>query len=194
MFAGPEEEVFLRIAGDGDAVYLDLCNDPWEVVEITKAGWRVITDPPVKFRRSKNSAPLPYPVPGGSIDELRPFVNVKDEDDFELIVAWLEGAFNPAGPYPVLEINGEQGSANSTLVRVLVSLTDPSVVELRALAGNERDLAIAASGNWVLGYDNVSYVSPKISDAMCRLSTGGGFGTRQLYTDSEEILFDAKRP
>jgi len=32
------------------------------------------------------------------------------------------------------------------------------------------------------------------SGALCRLSTGGGFATRQLYTDSEEVLFDAVRP
>jgi hypothetical protein len=29
---------------------------------------------------------------------------------------------------------------------------------------------------------------------MCRLSTGGGFSARELYTDSEEALFDATRP
>jgi hypothetical protein len=29
---------------------------------------------------------------------------------------------------------------------------------------------------------------------LCRLATGGGFATRQLYTDGDEILFDATRP
>ncbi len=33
-----------------------------------------------------------------------------------------------------------------------------------------------------------------MSDAMCQLSTGGGFGTRALYTDGEEAIFDAMRP
>ena len=33
-----------------------------------------------------------------------------------------------------------------------------------------------------------------LSDTLCRLATGGGFATRQLYTDSEEVLFDAVRP
>jgi hypothetical protein len=32
------------------------------------------------------------------------------------------------------------------------------------------------------------------SDTLCRLSTGGGFATRQLYTDSDEVLLDAMRP
>ncbi len=79
-------------------------------------------------------------------------------------------------------------------MRVLVALTDPAVVELRTLPKDERDLAIAASRWWVLAFDNLSYVSPQMSDAMCRLATGGGLGTRQLYTDDGEVLFDAKRP
>ena len=33
-----------------------------------------------------------------------------------------------------------------------------------------------------------------MSDALCRLATGGGFSTRRLYSDDEEVVFDAKRP
>ena len=36
--------------------------------------------------------------------------------------------------------------------------------------------------------------TPWLSDALCRLATGGGFGTRQLYSDDEESLFEARRP
>src|SRR5262249_14772550 len=35
---------------------------------------------------------------------------------------------------------------------------------------------------------------PWLSDALCRLSTGGGLSTRELYTDDEEVLFDVQRP
>ena len=35
---------------------------------------------------------------------------------------------------------------------------------------------------------------PWLSDALCRLATGGGFSTRKLYTDDEEQLFNAQRP
>jgi hypothetical protein len=53
---------------------------------------------------------------------------------------------------------------------------------------------IAAVNSWVLSFDNLSCIAPWFSDALCRLSTGGGFAVRQLHTDSEEILFDATRP
>jgi len=32
-----------------------------------------------------------------------------------------------------------------------------------------------------------------LSDTLCRLTTGGGFATRRLYTDQDETLFDAAR-
>jgi hypothetical protein len=194
MFGGPEKPVFLRIAGHDGAVYVDLCDDAWEAVEITAEGYTVMAKPPVKFVRKSNSAPLPYPVAEGSIEDLRSFLNVETDEDFRLIASWLVGAFNPGGPYPVLELNGQQGSAKSTTVRVLVSLVDPANVPLRAPPREERDLAVAASGSWCLAFDNLSYLPAWLSDALCRLSTGGGFGTRTLYSNDQETLFDFKRP
>ena len=65
---------------------------------------------------------------------------------------------------------------------------------LRALPREDRDLFIAASNGHVLAFDNVSGLPPWISDTLCRLATGGGFAARQLYSDQDEILFDASRP
>src|SRR5262249_31704400 len=33
-----------------------------------------------------------------------------------------------------------------------------------------------------------------LSDALCRLASGGSFAVRQLYTDQEEVLFESTRP
>jgi hypothetical protein len=43
-------------------------------------------------------------------------------------------------------------------------------------------------------FDNLSGLPLWLSDALCRLATGGSFAVRQLYTDDEEILFEAARP
>jgi putative DNA primase/helicase len=51
---------------------------------------------------------------------------------------------------------------------------------LRALPRSERDLAIATGNAWVLAFDNLSGIRDWLSDALCRLATGGGFATRQL--------------
>jgi hypothetical protein len=33
-----------------------------------------------------------------------------------------------------------------------------------------------------------------MADALCRLATGGGFATRKLHSDANEVLFKATRP
>lgn len=193
-FDSPEFPVYSRVAEKGGNIYLDLTDENWQAVEITPTGWRVVADPPVKFRRARGMAPLPTPVKGGSVDELRAFVNVPDEDSWRLLVAWLVMAFRPTGPYPILILQGEQGSAKSTTARVLRALVDPSTAPLRTTPREERDLMIAANNAWVLAFDNLSGISPWLSDALCRLATGGGFATRELYTNDEEVIFDAMRP
>jgi hypothetical protein len=73
-------------------------------------------------------------------------------------------------------------------------LLDPNTAPLRALPREDRDQFIAASNRHVLAFDNVSGLPAWISDTLCRLATGGGFAVRQLYTDQDEVLFDAARP
>jgi len=98
------------------------------------------------------------------------------------------------GPYPVLCLAGEHGSAKSTFTAVLRKLIDPNSAPLRALPREDRDLFIAATNARLLAFDNVSNLPGWISDTLCRLATGGGFATRQLYSDQDEQLFDAMRP
>ena len=53
---------------------------------------------------------------------------------------------------------------------------------------------IAANNGYLLAFDNLSGLPAWLSDALCRLATGGSFAVRQLYTDDDEVLFQAARP
>jgi hypothetical protein len=195
QFDGPEHEVHVRVAGHEGTIYIDLVDKDWRAIEIDEDGWRVVDNPPVYFRRSSGMKPLPEPVAGGSLkDDLRPLLNVKTEHEFVLAVAWLLAALRPRGPYPVEALIGEHGSAKTAFANMLRALIDPNSVPLRALPRSEHDLFIAARNSHVLGYDNVSGLPVWLSDAFCRLATGGGFSTRQLYTDQDEVLFGSTRP
>ena len=193
LFEGEENPVYVRVASHQGNFYVDLGNANWQVIEITPSGWQIINESPIKFRRSRGTLALPTPETGGRIDELRQFLNVED-DTWALVVAWLIAAFRPQGPYPILALFAEQGSGKSTTGRRIRDLVDPNSALLRAEPGDERDLMITANNSWCLAYDNLSSVPPWLSDALCRLSTGGGFATRELYTDSDEIIFDSQRP
>jgi hypothetical protein len=194
QFDGREERVFVRVGGLNGKIYLDLCDKNWRAVEIDADGWRIIDNPPVRFRRPPGIEMLPPPAAGGSVDMLRPIINVKSDEDFALAVAWLLAALRDRGPYPVLVLSGEQGSAKTFFTKVLRLLVDPNTAPNRTLPRDERDLYIAANNGQVIAFDNVSGMPFWISDALCRLSTGGGFATRQLYTDDDEILFAVTRP
>ncbi|MDR3499935.1 MAG: hypothetical protein P4L72_12005 [Parvibaculum sp.] len=193
-FDSPEHIVHIRVAELSGRLYLDLGDETWRVVEIDAAGWRVIDKPPIRFRRTPAMKSLPIPVGGGSIASLRPFLNVQSEQDFVLVVAWVLAALRSHGPYPVIVLSGEQGSAKSTFSEIVRALIDPNVAPLRALPREDRDLFIAANNGHVLAFDNVSGLPTWISDTLCRLASGGGFATRTLYSDQDETIFDAARP
>ena len=96
--------------------------------------------------------------------------------------------------HSLLALFAEQGSGKSTAGRLIRNLVDPNRAPLRSEHREARELMIGANNSWCLAYDNLSYLPAWLSDALCRLSTGGGFATRELYTDQDEIIFDAMRP
>jgi hypothetical protein len=195
-FDGEQRDVYTRIAAHQGAIYIDLADDNWRIVKITPEGWTIIDAEaaPINFRRTRGELPLPLPERGGSLNDLMPFVNIKGMSDRSLLLAWLVASLRPGCPIPLLALYGAQGCAKSTTARVLSSIVDPGKAPLRSEPRNEQDLMIAAKNRWCLTFDNLSYISLSLSDALCRLSTGGGLATRELYSDDEEVIFDALRP
>jgi hypothetical protein len=193
-FDGEKIPVHLRLASFNGKIYLDLANTEWEAVEISPDGWTVTNELPVKFKRPGGMKSLPRPSHDGSLSDLKLLLNLGSNDNFILIVSWLMGALSPKGPYPILILQGEQGSAKTTSARIIRSLIDPCRAPLRTLPKSEHDLMIAAKNSLVIAWDNLSGLSSQLSDALCRISTGGGLSTRELYTDDGEVLFDMTRP
>jgi hypothetical protein len=194
QFDAPERAINLRVAEHHGSIYLDLADAAWRCVEIDAHGWRIVSAPPARFRRTAGMLALPEPQRGESVEALLPFLNLTSRNEFILIIAWLLAALRPHGPYPVLAVAGEQGATKTTLTRVLRALLDPNVAPVRALSREERELMITANNGHVLAFDNLSGLPPALSDAFCRLASGGSFAVRRLYTNDEEVIFQAARP
>jgi len=194
QFDAPQREIYIRVAEHSGRAYLDLVDEHWRSVEIGPEGWQVINCPPVRFRRAPGMMSLPIPERGGSVEALARFLNIVDRSDFVLVVAWLLAALRHGGPYPLLAISGEQGSAKTVLAKVLRALVDPNAAPVRSASRDERELFIAANNGHLLAFDNLSNIPPGLADALCRLASGGSFAVRQLYTDQDEVLFQAARP
>ena len=193
-FEGEEHQVHIRVAQHAGDIYVDVGDASWCGVKVTAEGWEVVEQPPVRFQRSPGTRALPIPERGGSIEVLKSFCNIASEADFVLLVAFALAVLRPNSNYAVLVLTGEQGSCKSTTIRFIVWLTDPRVPEQRSLPRDEDDLITAAKGAHLLPYDNVSGLKDWLSDAFCRLATGGGTGKRKLYSDDDEVLFAGRSP
>jgi len=188
------QEVHVRVASAAGAIYLDLGNEDGDVVEVTKGGWRLVKSPPVHFRRPKGLKSLPKPERGGSVEELFSIFEVPSASDRRLLIAWMLACLRPTGPYPVLELQGEQGSGKSTLMRLIRDVVDPGAAPVRSAPHSERDLSLAAYNNRCVAFDNLSALPQWLSDAICRMSTGGAHATRENYSDLDEIIVDVQGP
>lgn len=194
QFGNREEGLWVRVAEQSDAWYLDLNNQAGQAVKITSGGWEVVEDVPLHFQRPVGALSLPVPERGGSLSQLREVLGIEDSEVWQMLAIWLIGAFRPSGPYPLLILVGPQGSSKSTKTRILRALVDPHTSPIRSLPSGVRDLAISANNNWVLAFDNLSELKNWLSDAFCQLSTGMGYTTRRLYTDDAEAMFYLSRP
>jgi energy-coupling factor transporter ATP-binding protein EcfA2 len=116
---------------------------------------------------------------------LRPYVKLCDSD-VRLLIAWTAAALRPNGPYPILAIYGEQGSAKSTLAKIVSRLIDPQSSSLLAEPKSARDLMVTAVNGWLLSFDNILAIPDGLSDSLCRLSTGGVEGVRRRGSDPVE--------
>ena len=188
--------VALRTVTLADEVFHDLGQADWRVARISASGWEVVPASrcPVRFRRSGTTLPLPIPATGGQIDDLRFFVNASTDDAFQMLVAWITFGIAGGGPYPVLVVQGEQGSSKSTTTRNVASLVDPSDADLMIPPLTDEDLMIAANSCFVLAYDNLSLLNYRLSDGLSRVATGAAFTARKKYTDKGLSVMRVRRP
>jgi hypothetical protein len=191
----PEREAFLRVGRHEGSVYIDLGTKDWRIVRVSPEGWEIIpyADCPIRFYRSDCQLPLPVPERGGSLGGLWQLLNFK-ESDRPLVLGWILGCLTPDGPKPILALSGEKGSGKSSAATLLKRLTDPTKVSKAGAVGDPRQVASAATGRWVLSFDNLTHLSADQQDLLCRIVTGEGFSHRTLYTDLEETFFEYRRP
>jgi hypothetical protein len=193
IFRGETREVHLRTAEYQGKIYLDLGTPDWKAIEVDASGWRLILEPPVRFWRPDSLLPLPIPVTGGNLDELKELLNV-DGSSWTLIVTFLLFCFCPDKTYPVLVLSAHRGSGKTAAAEIIKGLIDPGKAALIKLQNDTHKLAVAATRRHLMVYDNVSHISPDQSDDLCRIATGFGFSTRTLHTTDEETTFELTRP
>lgn len=201
VFQGPMHPTYVRVAGDAETSFIDLADEGCSIIKVSSLGALDALDACKHYLRKPGMLPLVRPTLPTTkeealevLKELRSFCNIEDDREWLLFLVAILSALRPNGPYVIVLVVGEQGSSKSTLCKIFRRLVDPALVPLKTFPRDERNLWITASNSWMLAFDNVSKLSADMSDALCRLSTGGGTSYRKLYENDEETLFQAQRP
>ena len=197
LFEGRQIKLYNRVAPDpdGDGVWIDMCNDKWQAIHVTVEGWQIVDKPLILFRRYSHQQPLTTPVRGGDPNLFFKFINLAqdDEDTQILLIVAIIHFLIPAIPHVILVLYGIQGSAKTSLLKLIRSLIDPSSVDVLTIPRKELELVQQLSHHWCAFYDNVGALAWWISDALCRAATGGGFTKRELYTDDDDVIYSFHR-
>jgi hypothetical protein len=195
----PAEEVPMRCHWNRDTqvLYLDVCDTDGTVLRIDRNGIRA-ADAPAAFRRSRTSAPLPWPIDGpagaADLDALWKLVPVCEADRpivlGLLLVAWMTGTAQP-----VVLLVGPQDAGKTSTGRFLLSLVDPTTNERGGtMPKDEREWKARVSNTRVVLVDNLSTITAETSDLLCKVATGGEATSRALYTDDDAHISNLKVP
>ncbi|MDO8660052.1 MAG: hypothetical protein Q7K54_05670 [Candidatus Parcubacteria bacterium] len=193
-FDGNKFELFNRVAWLNDSLWYDLTNNNWQAVKINSEKWEIVHEPPILFKHYNHQKLQITPEKNGSIDEIFKFINIQNENHRILLRVYIVSSFIPDFPHPILCLYGSQGSAKSTLSRLLKMLIDPSAFGVTDFPKDGMELAQKLHNQWFSFFDNVSYLSGNTSDILCRAVTGAGVSKRELYTDGDDIIYHIKRP
>jgi hypothetical protein len=187
-----ERHLHQRFARVDGVSWLDLGDATGRAVRITGRGWSVVDRPPVLFKRTAVTTPLPEPTPGGGIAELWGWLNVS-ESDRPLLLAWQVSLLYPDMPHPVLGMFGEHGTGKTTAGKVMTLLLDPSPAAMGKPPRDAEQWVNTAAVSSIVGMDNVSAVPDWLSDSICRAVTGTADVRRRLYTDADTAVFAFRR-
>ncbi|SDK79251.1 ATP-binding protein [Streptomyces indicus] len=194
------QPVHIRVApGYGGATWLDLGRDDGQSVRIHPTGWDIATPDPreVCWRRTQLTGELPLPVKdtnGKGIDLLMRLCNFATADTESLALAWLVGCLGPSVPVPAPFLTGPQGAGKSTGGRMLIRIIEGMSGDLRRAPKDEENLISAVAAGWVTALDNLSHLTPALSDAMCCIVTGAENVKRALFTDGDVFRVGYRRP
>ncbi|MFI8214077.1 ATP-binding protein [Streptomyces werraensis] len=194
------QQVHIRVApGFDGATWLDLGRADGQSVRIHPSGWEVTVPDPreVCWRRTQLTGELPVPVKdtdGKGIDALLRLCNFATAETECLALAWLIGCLEPSVPVPAPFLTGPQGAGKSTGGRMLVRVIEGMSGDLRRAPKDEENLIAAVAAGWVTALDNLSHMSPDLSDAMCCIVTGAENVKRALFTDGDVFRARYRRP
>ena len=189
----PRADLPMRTAWHDGEIVLDLGSEDGKAVVIGPGGWKIVDQSPVLFLRTDLTDALPEPQRGGRLaDTLLPLLNLGRSDQ-PLAVAAILSWLWPDIDHPVIYLRGEEGTAKTSLAKIIRSLVDPSIVEVRRQPGKDEDWEVTIAGQQIVILDNLSTLPDWLSDALCTAVTGTSSVKRRMYSDQDLSVIRVRR-
>ena len=185
LYDGVMHPLHVRVAWDGADIVYDLGDG--KCVRIAPMGWAIETAP-ILFRRYANQEPQLHPVSGGNLQDLLGLINLNDDGQKLLFEADIVAGLVPDIPRAVSILQGPQGSAKTTAMRMKRTLMDPTRVKAQGIPKDMPEFVQIASHNLCMFLDNISSLPEWLSDGLTRFCTRDGFIKRTLYTDDDDRI------
>jgi hypothetical protein len=185
-----------RTAKDSHGNYwLDMSDDDWRAIKINKEGWSVVSEPPTMFRRyEEHQISMVEPDrQAGDITLLEKYLNIKNKQYIILIYATLVTSILEDITVPCLTLHGQQGSAKTTIFRLLRQIVDPSCLGVIDFNEIKAQLAQTFDHHKVNYFDNLSGLKRTQSDILAKVITGSGFTQRMLYQNDSDLVRNIKK-
>jgi hypothetical protein len=197
-FGDQRRTIHLRSArGPNGEICYDLTDKEWRQIKITKERWQILksVDSELLFTRFNQVAQLDpdRDYPPNIFDTYLNLMNISDPQHRLLLKVITICSFIPNIPHPICIPYGEQGSCKSTFCEFQKRLVDPSKINLLTVPKDKSEFVQQLHHNYLVAYDNVSYLPPWFSDEVCKAVTGVGNSKRKLYSDDEDVIVNYKR-
>src|SRR3989338_7587830 len=188
------ENIPKRTSFDGYEFHYDLVSPDWKLVKISKDNIGLVgqnINTPI-FSRSKNQSEQTSPnflFDGNPIKEFCKFIKIEEFFSVHLITMFI-----PNIACPIAAIIGPQGSLKSSQSAFIKKIVDPSGTkkeeQLSHLPKKIDDLNIHLNNNYLVAFDNISWISDETSDTLCKAITGAGYFKRELYSNDDETILN----
>lgn len=202
LIEGKQCFLFNRVApAKNGGIWIDMSDQNWRAILVTSEGWSIENEPPILFKRYSHQLPLTLPVKLTDEQQkeyalkLLDYINIPSNDSSTKL-AFMCAVISyliPNISHPMIVLHGPQGTAKSTVFKLIKRLIDPSSLELLSLPKDERELVQQLDHHWFAPYDNLTGMPNWASDTFCKAVTGGGLSIRELYSNDDDMIYNFKR-
>ncbi len=196
----PRESIYKRIAMKNGELFYDLATPDWKAIKITKERIETISlnDTTPFFYRTQSSYQQVFPSFNDekALNKVAKSLRIVNDEE-QLFEVHLTSLFLESYSIPAMVFDGEAGSLKTTATTSVKRIIDPDGIKpednCTSMPSNHDDLLIQLYNRYTSSFDNVTKISPEISDILCRAITGSSNSKRELYTNANETIFSFRR-